>query len=440
MQGTRLTALLVSVFLFVPLALAAVYCVAAPADRRYLTTLVLVGWLLVGSLTTLVNDWAPFSGGGDDEDYFRLASQPHRSLSELLDISRFQGVMEQPGYPWLLSILNLVVEPDLLAYKLANLLVLTLVALTWYRIGFVLGDRGLGRAMAVGTLMLTPLWFYVFVLRKDLVVVLLQSLFLLGLVQQWKQNRWGAWLLVSTATLLLLPFRTPLVLQNAAVATGSVILASSGPGRSKRRLWSLLLAIPVIVGLLAAAADLSILQSFGVFTEHRVVGSEAMWRTALESGEASTMKRALFPFTYLFSDTSGLNPQTWIEFRPESLRGALALPWIFLVVPMFLRGIRWLAKRPIDTRRSSGLFGSLRDSRFMATPWAVLSIFVLSSVAISWTVGDATRWRLPDMPVILAIAVAARYYGSPGVNTRTVALWSASLIVLFSAYALRGGL
>jgi len=433
-----LTALLVSVLLFIPLALAAAYYVSAPADRRYLARLVLLGWLLVGLLTALVNDWAPFSGGGDDEDYFRLASQPHRTVSDLLDISRFQGVMEQPGYPWLLSILNLVVEPDLLVYKLANLLVLTLVALTWYRIGFVLGDRGLGRAMAAGTLMLTPLWFYVFVLRKDLVIVLLQSLFLLGLVQQWRQNRWGAWLLLGTATLLLLPFRTPLVLQNAAVATGSAILASAKSGRSKRRFWSLLLAIPVIAGLLAAAADPSILQFFGVFAEHRVVGSDAMWRTVEEGGEASTMKRALFPLIYLFSETSGLNPKTWIEFRPESLRGALALPWIFLVVPMFLRGIRWLAKRPIDWRRHSGLFGALRNSRFMATPWAVLSIFVLSSAAISWTVGDATRWRLPDMPVILAIAVAATYYGSPGVNTRTVALWSASLIVLFSAYALWG--
>ncbi len=431
-----MTPFAVSLFVFIPLSLTAANYLAAPADRRFLATLVGFAWLVLGTLTAFANQWAHFSGGGDDEGYFWLASQPHRSLADLLDFSRFQSVLEQPGYPWLLSLLNLVVEPDLLTYKLVNLLVLILIALVWYRIGLILGDSTFGRTIAAGTLALTPLWFYVFFLRKDLVIVLLQSLFLLGLVQQWRQNRLDAWFLVGAATLLLLPFRTQLVLQNVAVAIGSIVLALAGNSRSQYRRWSLILGIPVMVGLLAAAANPAILQSFGVFTEHRVVGSEAMWLALSQSGEASTLKRYLFPVLYVLTETSALNPEAWTELDPFWLRGALALPWIILAAPMFLLGVQWLVRSQPDLPRYGGFLGAFRSSRLVATPWGVIIFFILSSAALSWAAGDTTRWRLPDMPAMLAVAIAARYYRIPGASAATIVLWCLSLVLLISVYAL----
>lgn len=434
-----MAAILVSLLVFLPLSLAVAYYVAAPGDRRYLAILACLCWLVLGPLTGLVNEWSPFSGEAlDDENYFSLASQPARSMAEIIDLSRFEGAMEQPGYPWLLSLLNLLVAPDLLVYKLFNLLVLTLLAIVWYRIGVVLGDRGFGRAMAVGVLILTPLWFYVFVLRKDLVIVLLQSLFVLGLVLQWQRNRWQAWFLVIAATLLLLPLRTPLVLQNSAVAIGSVLVFSVAQGKLLRTLPRMVILIAVVAGSLVVASDPTILQAFGVFTEHRVIGSEAMLHTIERAGDESTMKRFLFPALFLLSDTSALNPRSWAEMDLDALRGVLTLPWIFFFVPLFLLGTGWLAKPPADVDHvPHGFFKAIRASRAINTAWGVLAVFILSSAAVSWTVGDATRWRLSDMPAMMAIAVAAAYYGRQKVNVNTVSFWSASLVVFFSIYAFR---
>ncbi|WP_161568872.1 hypothetical protein, partial [Exiguobacterium sp. SH5S13] len=144
-------------------------------------------------LTALVNMWLPFSGSGDDENYFYLANTTINSVEEAFDLTRFTGLMEQPGYPFLLSIISIFSGPDLLAYKLFNLCLLILLALAWYRIAALAESREFGRVVLISILCLTPLWYYCFFLLKDLTITLLQSLFLLGLVQQWRRNTVLPW-------------------------------------------------------------------------------------------------------------------------------------------------------------------------------------------------------------------------------------------------------
>src|SRR5438874_111751 len=101
-------------------------------DRRWITRVVLVGWFCLFPILALVNGWLPFAGGGDDESYFYLAAESFRSLVEVFDLTKFVGLMEQAGYPWLLSIMYQFTGQDLLSFKLLNLGLFIMLIPMWY--------------------------------------------------------------------------------------------------------------------------------------------------------------------------------------------------------------------------------------------------------------------------------------------------------------------
>lgn len=430
-----------SVFVFTLLSLGMAFLAARGRERAFLWRTVLLAWLALGLLTALVNDWLPFSGAGDDESYFYLANPPIDSLSNLFDLTGFVGFMEQPGYPWLLSLLNAFTGHDLLAFKLLNLCFLILLAITWYRIATLLESPDFAQTVMVSILLLTPLWYYVFVLLKDMTITLLQSLFLLGLVELWRRNGLRPWLLIGAATFALIEFRTGLVLQNSAVLMGAVMLKSLGRSRNVRswRIVGLILGGGVVTGLFALGSDPEAMARLGIYAQHRILGSDEMLESVRVHHEASMMNRELFPLLYLFSETAGLSPQTWAQFDAAWLRGVLALPWIFFVVPFFLLGLFWLTQVPHGMPRGKGLIVRLQNSRLVASPWGALLLFVLSTVAISWQLGDTTRWRMPDMPVIATIAMAGWYYAVRRTRYQVLVSWVAGAGCLFAMfYLLRG--
>src|SRR2546426_7406957 len=96
-------ALLFLLFLL-PLTWAIAVVVAERRDWSLLLQGVTAAWAVLGSLLVLVNEWMPLTGAGDDDGYFDLAATPIQSLSDAFDLTRFVGFVEQPGYPWLLSI------------------------------------------------------------------------------------------------------------------------------------------------------------------------------------------------------------------------------------------------------------------------------------------------------------------------------------------------
>jgi len=375
-------------------------------DRQWVMQVMLIAWVCLFPLLVVVNFWFPFLGGGDDENYFATATVDFSSWAEILDLTRFVGVMVQPGYSALLSILYQFTGEDLLAFKLLNLAMFMLLIPVWCRIGLELDSRQFGRAMALAILLLTPLWNYWAFLLKDLVITLLQSIFLLGLVQISGRRSKGGWLLLLAATLALIPFRAPLVIFNLAAFAGTVGLMLIRRGSRGRSFTTAIISAIVIAGVLSIVTNPERMAALGMYSESSVAGSEESDATTSAQADSSLMNRELFPLLYLFTETSGLNPKTWSDFDGKNLRGVLAIPWILVAVPFFLVGLLWLTRRDPQTTQQGNIIARIQSSRLVTTPWGCLLIFILGYMAISWTMGDTTRWRLPDMPAMAAIAMA----------------------------------
>jgi hypothetical protein len=430
---------LITFFAFVLLTLALAFPLAEAADRRWVGTWMVLGWLVLFPLLVAVDVSFPFTGGGDDEYYFYLATMPLGSWVHVFDVTRFMGYIEQPGYPWLLAILYQFTGKELLALKVLNLAILVMLIPVWYRIGLELESRAFARTLVVVILLMTPLWYYGFFLLKDITITLFQSLFLLGLVRALRAGGRAGWVLILISTLGVLPFRSHLVLVNVAVICGSVALSALRRGQYRRTVAAVVMALIVTGSSLAVASSSDWMAAFGVSAEHRVLRGSAMIERALVIGETSKINRTLFPLLYVFSETSGLNPQTWVDFEARSLRGIFAIPWIFFGVPLFVWGIlNLLARGPQATGRG-GLIGRVQCSRLVLTPWSGVVVFILAFLAISWTLGDTTRWRLPDMPAMASIALVGWRYSSARLRMQLVMWWVSVCGSLFAAFYLLWG-
>ncbi|MGH9959410.1 MAG: hypothetical protein ACREBC_20175 [Pyrinomonadaceae bacterium] len=400
-------------------------------DRRWVSKVMLIAWFSLFPLLALINLWFPFTGA-DDEDYFYLAATPFDSLADFFDLTRYE--VEQPGYPWLLSILYQLTGHDLLAFKLLNLALFVMLIPFWYRIGAELESKSFGRAAAVAIFLLTPLWYYAMFLFKDIAITLLQSVFLLGLVQVSRGRGKGSWLLSLAATLALIPFRSQLVLVNVAVLVGAVALMSARRGQWGKTVTSLIMSAIVVGAVLTIASDRESMAAMGIYADHRVVGLESTAESATLLGETSRINRTLFPLLYLFSETAGLNPQNWTNFDASSLRGVLALSWIFTAVPFFMVGLLWLIRRNSQATGRGGVIARVRSSRVVATPWGSVLLFILCYMAVSWTVGDTTRWRIPDMPAMAAVALGGWFSVAPANRMLVLLSWvtfSGGLFAMF---------
>jgi hypothetical protein len=425
---------LLSLLFLLPLSWTIAVVVAERRDRSLLLRGVTAAWAVLGSLLVLVNEWMPFSGGGDDENYFALAETPIRSLSDAFDLTRFVGFMEQPGYPWLLSILNHFMGWDLLSFKLFNLFLFIVLAIVWYRIGTLLESPTFGRYVFAGVLCLTPLWFYFFVLLKDMSIAVLQSMFLLGVVKAWRRSDWEAWVLMAGATLGVLLFRTYLAAQHVWIVLGVAAFRVFAAGKIK--VWFLFLAFLLAGAVLAIGTSPERMAALGIYTEHRVLGTERIFEAAAAYREESRFKALVFPLVYLFIETQAFNPQTWSKLDAIWLRGLLAIPWIALGVPFALLGIwrLWRARLAFDRRRL--WLVRLRSCKLVASPWATIVLFALSYLGVSWLSADTTRWRIADMPALATIALAGWRMSPPLFRGRLLVLWIAAADVAFSFFAL----
>ena len=110
-----------------------------------------------------------------------------------------------------------------------------LLAPVWYVIGREIGGRRLAFACAVTMLLCTPLWFYCMFLFKDIVIVFLQSLLLLGLVRVLSGagavRGYGT---IALSTILIIPFRAFLALMNGGMLVAGSLLSAQGTRKSSR--------------------------------------------------------------------------------------------------------------------------------------------------------------------------------------------------------------
>lgn len=427
-------------FIYIPISLGLAFAMSRKRDLDFIVPVVVFFWLGLSFLTVFINDVIPFADGGDDSLYY-YSTQIWSTTLGIFDFNRFAGMIEQPGFPILLGFFSVFAGIELLAYKLLNLLFLIATALTWYRIGTVLVSPAFGRVVMVAILLTTPLWYYVFFLLKEMSIVLLQSLFLLGLVESYARRSIRPWLLVAAATLPMTLFRAPLILQNASVAIAALTLVNLGRG-GRRGVLPLAAAGIIFGGLVVLASNPDLMSNIGVSGASQVLGSEEMSRRTEQFRTDSTLNALVFPLIYLFTETSGLTPETWRAVLeggvgaagPAGLRGLLALPWIFLTAPFFVQGLRWVAGVPRDLPRPRNLIDRFRSARAVTTPWGAVLLFVLSSMVISWVVGETTRWRVADMPAFVALAVAGWYSTPRRMRLILLLCWAVLLGGLAAAY------
>lgn len=392
--------------LAVPLSLIAALMATRHEDRTFLLTAVFAGWLILVPLTTYVNEWSEFSGGGDDEGYYRLAETDIGGLEGIFDFSKFRLKMEQPGYPWVLHIVSAVTGHELLVYKFFNLFLLILLGIVWYRIGLRLEPEStyFAKGMIVIVYLLTPLWVYCFFSLKDLMIALIQSWAVLITIEMWLHFKPRHLVYFAIAGFFLILFRTALLVQSSLVlgiSLGMLLIFRSGSNRLNSMIaWSGGLAMVVVMIFLSM--NPAYMAALGIHSESRVVSSDTIVETGMAAAERSTLNRVYFPVLYLFTETSGFSPAQWQERDYQWLRGLTSIPWILFIVPFVIVGSFFLFQRqktgPLD-------FGNQNDNiRFLATPWNTVLIFIASSMSISWIVGDTTRWRIPDLPALGAIA------------------------------------
>ncbi|MDB4949152.1 MAG: hypothetical protein JWM27_1801 [Gemmatimonadetes bacterium] len=450
--------------LFLLALLACAVGAAARAERgRGVRLPAMVAYAAMGLVCVLVvlNDFAPFTRG-DDSTYYLVSVRTLEGLRAWVDFRQFPG-FEQGGYPLLLTWVNQLAGDSVLARKAVNLFFYLLLAVVWFQVGEALEGRRTGYAFAAAMLVATPLWPYWFWLLKDMLIVLLQSAFLLGMVRLVAHGRRrGAWVLIGGATLLLIPLRSPLVLLNAAVLAGTVVLAGN---RSRLRKAGMIAGAAVLLsGLLYVGTRASLLSALGAQGAGRGLDPESL-RTAFQlyrdqgDGFSGPLGVVAFPVLYLFGETAGLRLDA-LASRSDvdmAIRGLTALPWIFLGSPLFLYGLVLVARgRHPDPetgpagapalyepalRPNAGAGDANSEPGDGATSppaarvgWIPLLLFLGLYAVLAWIVHDTTRWRMPAFPVMVAVAAYAWRCLRAGSRALLLTAWAGALASVFVVY------
>lgn len=420
--------------IFFPISMYLAFRMADRQDRKYVLTSVAVAWMLLLPLVIIVSDIIPYATGGDDKYYYYLAGIPLKNVFEVFDLTRFVGMLEQPGYAVLLSIIQLVVGHELLIYKLLNMFFLITLALVWYNIGLNLESNIFARKIFILILCLTPLWYYVFILLKDMTITLLQSIFLLGAIEYWKKPKPKAIILILMSNFILLLFRTPLLMQNAAVLISGLMMKTILTKERGHSLVPVIIALLIFIFIIPIVTDQSIMMNFGIYTESRLLGSKAMLEKGVLYGDKAEINKSMFPLLYLLTETSGLSWKVWNNYNSVWLRGVLALPWIFILVPFIFFGLKKLLASSNINSSDKDQMDFYKKRIIFTTPWLLVILFIITSISVSWTVGDSTRWRMPDLPMIASIMVIGMLSKEKKFIINILFWWIGCVSILFTLY------
>ncbi len=389
--------LLVLILCVVLTALSSFWVGRTHRHKRFLLALALGQWAFLLPVLIFTNMVWPYTVGGDDVGYHEISAS-FRSLADALNPDSYVGVLEQPGYPILLSPAALLSGGNLLALKLVNLSSLIVTTMVWSRIGFDLEDERFARLVGLFVAALSPLWFYSFFLLKDLPIVFLQSLAVLGAVFLIQGRARVGLMLGVAATLLIIPLRSNLAAVNVGLLAAGAALSSFATGKRfvrrqrEQRMFIAAASLLGTVGLIYLILDPDTAYALGLRVDSRLLSRENLEYAAQLQFEGSEMQRALFPVLYLVSETAGLRALfSGGAITPDTLRGLLALPWILFYLPFVLLGV-WVL---VSSKGLAGLAGS---------PWVIVMTFCLGYLGISWIVGDTTRWRIADLPALATIA------------------------------------
>ena len=390
------------------------FLVAGKRDGGRVCMVVVLAGIFFLTVLWQVDETFPFSGAGDDKDYYNASKRSFTSVSDGFDLRQFRKTHEQAGYPLLLSWVHQFAGDSLYHRKAVNVFVFLMLALVWFEIGNQIGDQRLGFVFASGVLLTTPLWFYWIFLLKDMTITFLQSLFILGLIQSFSHRSVArSYGLIVLSTILTIPFRSQLALVNLAALVGATIIGT-GSGRSwKSSLVKVAITGVLFLGLLVVGNDSEILSQLGVGGEHQALDTQSVQAEVEFRGRSRTAQftnALVFPLLYLMGELAAFNPKVWGDVSTPLIRGLSMVPWIYVGVPLFVTGTWMIIRRqrsqegamPISAGQVAvQLVDQARPARGQLL---VLLMFVLIYAGVSWISADTTRWRMPAMPPMVAIA------------------------------------
>lgn len=425
-----------SFVLFVP-PLIAFFGIGGKDGRKFAWLLLIAGIFYLG-LLWFINNVIPYAGGGDDEAYFLRSGVAFSSIADWFDFGRFSQSHEQPGYPLVLAWVRQLAGDSLFVTKAVNVFFFLCLAIVWFSIGKKAGGPKTGYIVGAFMLVATPLWFYWMFLLKDMAITLIQSIFLLGTVGiTTGRNISRNYIIIFISTIALIPFRVPMVVINLCLL-GLVALQSikserlSGP----MRILSILSGVMIIIGLLALSQDMEFLRSFGIETETRRVDVDTYAAKIEVFQSASKLKMVLFPVLFLFGETTALNPGAWARLDAALLRGITMLPWIVVGVPLFLYATYNLAfrTRVFSKLQKPTTNAEASQGSFNKSAWFQVFALAMIYVIISWLVGDTTRWRIPGLPAMVALAALGWIMLKPDGRYKLFISWMVILGIAVSVY------
>lgn len=401
------------------------------------TSLLLVAGIFYLGLLWFIDSNIPFAGG-DDESYHSKSRVAFSSISDWFDFGRFSESFEQPGYPLLLAWIHQFVGGSLFLTKAVNLFFFLCLAVVWFSIGKNAGGPRTGYIVGIFVLAATPLWYYWMFVLKDMTITLIQSIFLLGTVgvatgRKITRN----YFIAFVATVALVPFRVPLVVINLSLL-GFVALQSVKGLRLSvpMRILSVFGGTIIFFGIAALSQDMEFLRVFGVEDQSRRVDVDS-YAAKIEAFQgASTLNIILFPILFLFGETTAFNPNAWGEFDAAMLRGLSMLPWILMGIPLFLYGSYNLVfETPNFSQRLKPVTDSeIRQGNFNKGAWLQVFALAMLYVAVSWIVGDTTRWRIPGFPAMVALAALGWVMLKPNRRYKLLVSWMVTLGIAIPVY------
>ena len=390
------------------------FLIAGKRDGGRVCLLVVLAGIFFLSVLWQVDEAMPFSGGGDDKDYYNASKRSFNSVSDWFDLRQFKRTHEQAGYPLLLSWVHQCVGDSLYHRKALNVFFFLMLALVWFGIGRHIGGRRLGFVCASGVVLTTPLWFYWMFLWKDMAITFLQSLFILGLVQSMSHRSVArGYGVIVFSTVLTIPFRSQLALVNLAALAGATLLQTGSRRSWKSSLLKVAMTSGIILSLLIAGTNPEVLHQLGVTGERRsldVAALQADIEFKERSRPAHVTNALKFPLLYLVGETAAFSPKSWGNVDAALIRGLSMVPWIYVGLPLFVTGTWMIVRRQRfpegAVHLSAGQEGNPLDDpvRPERAHLLVLLMFVLIYAGVAWESGNTTRWRMPAMPPMVAIA------------------------------------
>src|ERR1044071_3148186 len=395
----------------------------------------------------LINDAFPFTDGGDDLDYFYASSQSFSSLGDWFDTARYASSHEQAGYPLLLAWVDHFSGDSLYYRKALNVFFMLEIVVVWFSIGNAVGGSRLAFIYAWGMIFATPLWFYWFFLLKDLAIVLLQSIFVLGLIRFISSERgFRGYGLIALSTIAVIPFRSMLAVLNILLFVACMFVRRRSVTSSASFAARLVVAASLVLGLWAFVSQPGAMGTLGVTGGDRALSMEgilAQLERAERDRQSVGYDPLLFPVLYLVGETNALNPNNWAWVEAEQLRPLSMVPWILAGLPFFLAGAGMMLRRTRAWQRFASLVrhhgrhaNSENFTARQTDSLLVLLAFILAYAVLGWLNGTTVRWTLPAIPAMISIAGFAWANMSKRMRIRLLTSFDLSFLTLAVGYYL----